>query len=441
MSREAKYNWQQPGWPKARVNRAVLGEELKAFAKAFEALKKFLEAAQDAELTAETLTNEAVTTSAIEGVRVDESVVMSSICRALGMTTPPMGFAKDVRAEGVAKMMLSVRSEWAAPISAALIKDWHRDLMLGDAGRVVTGEFRHNPVYVVRHLADGTQEIRFEAPPGEQVSQEIREFVRMWKSSVETPEDIALKAAMLHPHFESIHPFEDGNGRVGRALVAKTIAEGCGAPIILPISTIIARHRAAYYDEINEASRSLDWTNWCAFFIPVLTEMMTSFIEAAKFIAAKRTYLAKYEKSFSDRAKKVILRMFEDGQKGVAAGLSAAKWMRMTKVSKPSATRDLAVLVESGAVLAVGSGPTTHYHLNGRFQDEPIEGLNEGINGNILKLIKAHPGVKIPYLHSVMSVSRATVERAVAALVKAGRVEHRGSKKTGGYWVTGNGEN
>ena len=126
--------------------------------------------------------------------------------------------------------------------------------------------------------------------------------------------------------------------------------------------------------------------------------------------------------------------MFEDGQKGVAAGLSAAKWMRMTKVSKPTATRDLAELVEVGAIIAIGSGPTAHYALNGDFHDEPIEGLNEGINGSILKLIKTHPGVKIPYLDSVVSVSRATVERAVAALVKAGKIEHRGSKKTGGYW-------
>ena len=163
--------------------------------------------------------------------------------------------------------------------------------------------------------------------------------------------------------------------------------------------------------------------------------MLTSFVAAAKFIAAKRAYLGKYEKHFSARAKKVVQRMFEDGEKGVAAGLSAAKWMRMTKVSKPTATRDLEELVQIGAIVPVGAGPVARYAINGAFSNEPIEGLNEGINGSILKLIKTHPGVRVPYLHSVVSASRATVERVVAALIAEGKIEHRGSKKTGGYYA------
>jgi predicted transcriptional regulator len=239
---------------------------------------------------------------------------------------------------------------------------------------------------------------------------------------------------MLHPHFESIHPFEDGNGRVGRALVAKTLAEGLGLPLILPVSTVIARHRAAYYDEINEASRSLDWTNWAAFFIPVLTETLEGFVAAVKFIAAKRAYLAKYESAFSDRAKKVILRMFEDGEEGVKSGLSASKWVRMAKVSKRTAERDLAELAAVGAVVAVNDGPQTRYQLDSDFSNGAIEPLNEPLNERIARLIATHPGTRLDYLASVVPQSRATVKRAVAALVAEGKIEHRGSKKTGGYW-------
>ena len=434
---ERTYNWQQKGWPRASVKRAALREELKAFESAFKALKKCLAPAQDPELTAETLTDEAVTTSAIEGVRVDESAVMSSICRALGVATPPMHFAKDARAEGVAEMMLAVRRDWNKPVSDSLIRRWHANLMSGDVGRVAAGAFRRESVYVVRRHADGTQEIRFEAPPAMRVGKEVRAFATAWRAAAKTPADLALKAALLHPHFESIHPFEDGNGRVGRALVAKALAEGLGAPLVLPVSTIIARHRVAYYDEINEASRTLDWTNWCAFFIPVLTEMLTSFVSAAEFVAAKRAYLDKYEKHLSPRAKKVILRMFEGGEKGVVSGLSAAKWVRMTKVSKPTATRDLAELVAAGAIIPVGAGPAARYALNGTFSREPIEPLNEPLNENLLKLVRTHPGVKVPYLHSVVSASRATVKRMVAALMSEGKIEHRGSKKTGGYYVKG----
>lgn len=257
----------------------------------------------------------------------------------------------------------------------------------------------------------------------------------MWKTPSGKPADIAIRATMLHPHFESIHPFEDGNGRVGRALVAKVIAEGLGLPLILPVSTIIARHRAAYYDEINEASRTLDWTNWAAFFIPVLTEALTSFLSAARFVKAKRDYLAKYEADFSARAKKVILRMFEDGEAGVKAGLSAAKWMRMTKVSKPTATRDLEELFAQGAIVQAGlSGPGTRYRLNTPLY-EPIEPLNEPLNDRIFKLIMTHPGVRISYLKSVVGASLATIKRAIAALIASSKVEHRGSKKTGGYYA------
>ena len=244
-----------------------------------------------------------------------------------------------------------------------------------------------------------------------------------------------MKAAMLHPHFESIHPFEDGNGRIGRAIVAKTLAEGLGLPLVLPVSSVIARHRVAYYDEINEASRSLDWTNWAAFFIPVLTETIEGFVAAVKFIAAKRAYLAKYESAFTERAKKVILRMFEAGEEGVKAGLSASKWMRMAKVSKRSAERDLAELSVVGAVVAVNDGPQTRYQLNCVFSDGAIEPLNEPLNERLVRLVATHPGTQLAYLASVVSQSRATVKRAVAALVKSGKVEHRGSKKTGGYYA------
>lgn len=438
------FNWQQKGWPKVTCNRAALRDELKAFEAAFKALKKSLGKSQDLEVVACALTDEAVKTSAIEGVNVDESVVMSSICKALGVAYAPKGFTKDVRAEGVAQMVLTVRETWAKPISAMILKRYHADLMSGDSRPITIGDFRAHdePMRVIRRHADGTVEIRYEASPSSCVPKEIRTFVRMWKDMPTKPAEIALKAALIHPHFESIHPFEDGNGRVGRALVAKTIAEGLDLPLILPVSTAIARHRTAYYDEINEASRTLNWTNWAAFFIPVLTEMMTSFVEAMRFVKAKRDYLARYESSFTERAKKVILRMFEDGERGVKAGLSVAKWMRMAKVSKSTATRDLAELSALGAIVSEGlGGPVTRYCLATPLCEsieplnEPIEGINEGINAQLAMLISRHPGVRIPYLKSVVGASTSTVERAIAALVKAGSVEHRGSKKTGGYYA------
>lgn len=440
-----RFDWQRKGWPKATINRAALREELDAFRTALRAAKNFLKKPQDPEAIARVLAQEAVKTSAIEGVNVDESVVMSSVCKVLGVAYAPEGFTRDVRAEGVAQMVLAVRRDWNKSITGSLLKRWHKALLSGCEDKIAIGDFRHHrePMRVVRRHADGTLEVRYEAPPSERVPGEIREFVRMWKTPVETPVEVALKCAMIHLHFESIHPFEDGNGRVGRALVAKTLSEGLGLPLILPVSAIIARHRAAYYDEINEASRSLDWTSWAAFFIPVLTESITDFVAAVKFITAKRGYLAKYEAKISERAKKILRRMFEDGLEGVRSGLSAAKWMRMAKVSKPTATRDLAELESYGAILSLNDGPQTRYRLNCPLCEpdprmarlnEPIEGINEGINLRVFHLVEKHPGKGVPFLKAALTVSRQTVERAIAALVRAGRIEHRGSRKTGGYY-------
>ena len=433
------FNWQRKDWPSFAFARGALKDELAAFARAFRAAKAAVREPQDPLFVARTLAAEAVTTSAIEGVEVDEAVVMSSICRALGVPGAAPTAARDARSEGAARMVLAVREDWDAPLSAALLRRWHGMLLEGDGRGVRAGAFREVPVRVVSVDRFGRSETRFEAPPPERVPREIRRFVSVWNAApAATPADVALKAAFLHPHFESIHPFEDGNGRIGRALVAKVLAEGLGHPVALPVSTLVSRHRRAYYDEINVASHTLDWTSWAGFFVPVLTELLEGFVAASRFVAAKRDYLARYEAAFSERARKVVLRMFEDGEAGAKAGLSAAKWMRMAKVSKPTATRDLADLAQAGAIVPTGDGPQTRYRLNHPAfvpAGEPIDGINDGINDAVERLVRLHPGRGVPFFLASVKVSRPTVERAVRALVRAGRIEHRGSRKTGGYFA------
>ena len=442
-----RFNWQKPGWPDVTVDRAALRDELKAFAAAFSLVRRALQKPQNPTAVMNALVNEAMKTSAIEGVRVDESVVMSSICKALGMTAVPAGFTRDVRAEGVAQMVLSVKDDWAKPISAKLIRSWHGALLRNDSRNITVGDFRSHqePMQVIRRTAYGEIEVRFEAPPSARVPMEIARFVEKWRKFAKTPEEVALKAALLHPHFESIHPFEDGNGRVGRALVAKALAEGLGQALVLPVSTVIDRSRKDYYEAIHGASQSLDWTSWAKFFIPVLTETLLDFLSAARFVASKGEYLSRYESKMSERARKVIVRMFRDGPAGVAAGLSAAKWMRMTKVSKPTATRDLAELVATGAIIAEGEGVATRYRLDFDAEavndplNEPIreplsDPINNPVKAALIEAVGTTPGVNREQLARKLGKSVETVKRAVAALVADGLIEHRGSKKTGGYF-------
>ena len=448
-----RFNWQQKGWPAATVDRTALRGELAAFKKAFLQVRDALAKPLPQTLEMAALVDEAVKTSAIEGVKVDESVVMSSICKALGLKDAPLGFSKDVRSEGVAQMVLSVRSDWNKPISANLLRAWHGALLANDPRRLTIGDFRshEDPMRVVSRDAYGEIEVLFEAPPSRRVLEEIARFVEMWRRPKRRPEEVALRCAMLHPHFESIHPFEDGNGRVGRALVAKVLAEGLDAPLVLPVSLVIARHRKAYYEAIHGASTSLDWTPWAKFIIPVLTETLHDFLIAAQFVVAKNEYLKTYEAKMSERAKAVILRMFRDGPAGVASGLSVAKWRRMTKVSKAAATRDLADLAATGAIVAEGASVASRYRLAIRdsgWLNEPLfetinetinepqdDPLNDSTNRRVFDLVSTHPGRGVPFLKATMQASRATIMRALAALIKAGKVEHRGSKKTGGYFA------
>lgn len=439
MAQEAKYNYQLPGWPNGKVSRALVREELAAFKAAFSRIRKALRRGQNTDVLAWSLTQEAVTTSELEGVKVDESVVMSSICKVLGVPMVPAGFTKDAQAEGVAHMMLAVRQDWDKPVTSALLKKWHRILLSGRDDLVSIGQFRTHtePMRIIRRTSEGDVEVRFVAPPSAQVEKEMRAFVRLWKTAADTPEALALACAQMHLHFESIHPFEDGNGRIGRALIAKFLAQGLGMGLVFPLSTILARHRATYYDELNAASYSLDWTSFAAFFIPVLTETLTDFLDALTFIHTKGSYLAKFEPKMSERAKKVILRLFENGPQALEEGLSAAKWMRIGKVSKPTATRDLAELAKIQALIPVKRGNLTRYLLP-VWPHEPHEPINEPINQNLetraLRLIRNFPGKGIPFLMSSLTVSRATVKRALANLIEAKKIEHRGSKKTGGYW-------
>ncbi len=129
VSEIAKYVWQSPAWPNFKFSRAALADELSLFAKAFADAKRALKKPQPLEDVASAMAEEAVRTSAIEGVEVDESVVMSSICRALGVAYAPSGFPRDARAEGVAQMMLSVRRDWDKPLSVELLKGWHGSLL------------------------------------------------------------------------------------------------------------------------------------------------------------------------------------------------------------------------------------------------------------------------------------------------------------------------
>ncbi len=360
------YNWQQKEWPNFRYESVKLEDELAAFTAAHTALVPAYQQIAGSSVESDGLMLEAVRTSSVEGERVDESVVLSSVCRVMGVRPPQPALRHDVRSEGVASLVMSVRRDWKLPLTRELLLFWHRDLMLGLPGG---GTFRthSDSMLIVRRNVYGENEIRFEAPPSSYVEDEIKRFCELSEGfllEANIAQRAALRSSLFHLYFESIHPFEDGNGRIGRSLIAKWLAESFDAPIVVPVSVAIEKHRSAYYDELHAASQTLDWTRWTKFFIPILTEAMTTFTEHIHFALRTRNFFTKWESHLAERPLKVLRRLFKDGADGVARGLSAAKYQRMTGVSKATATRDLSALASAGAIRLIGTGRAARYEVN-----------------------------------------------------------------------------
>lgn len=212
---------------------------------------------------------EAIKTSAIEGELLSRKDVMSSIRKNLGIETGhPTG---DKRAQGTAALMLAVRNSFAVSLSEETLFEWHRLIMSGHR-HVAAGQWRTHaePMQVVSG-AVGHEQVHFEAPPASHIPAEMARFIQWFNDTApdgsKAIRKAAVRSALAHLYFESIHPFEDGNGRIGRVLSEKVLSKGLGLPALLSLSRAIEAKRRDYYDELKEAQRSNDVTPWVAWFV------------------------------------------------------------------------------------------------------------------------------------------------------------------------------
>ena len=173
-----------------------------------------------------------------------------------------------------------------------------------------------------------------------------------------------VRAAIAHLYFESIHPFEDGNGRIGRAIAEKALSQGFGYPAILSLSTTIEAERKAYYAALKSASRSNELTDWINYFVNVILKAQIEVEAQINFILKKSLFFAAFNDILNERQLKIVKRMMQAGIKGFEGGMSAKKYMIITGVSKATATRDLQHLLEIKAFNQTGSGRSVRYELN-----------------------------------------------------------------------------
>ena len=209
--------------------------------------------------------------------------------------------------------------------------------------------------------------VHFEAPPSDRMAEEIDAFIAWFNRTAPkraSPLSALTRAGMAHLYFECIHPFEDGNGRIGRALAEKALAQCLGQPTLLALADTIGRHKKAYYDALEQANTDNEITGWLVYFAQMLLEAQAQTQARIEFLIAKARLYDRLSGQLNSRQEKVLARMFREGPDGFTGGLSAENYIRITQTSAATATRDLHDLVQKGALTRVGERRYTRYYLN-----------------------------------------------------------------------------
>ncbi|WP_068306566.1 Fic family protein [Pararhodobacter sp. CCB-MM2] len=363
-----RWNWTQPDWPNFRYDRAPIDQlERQFLLSSGEILGAVRHVASNDrnQLRIELLSEEALRTSAIEGEVLDRSSVQSSLRRQFGLS--PDGAPTRPREQGVAEMMVDVYSTSGVPLTHDTLCRWHGMLMAHDKGLETIGAYRrHDDAMQIVSGRIDRQTVHFEAPPSKQVQAEMAVFVDWFNRTApngSAPMPALTRAALGHLWFESIHPFEDGNGRLGRALAEKSLSQNIGQPTLIALAYTIERNRKAYYDQLQIHQRTLDVTPWLQWFAEIVLEAQAETSARIAFFIAKAKFFDRFRDRLNERQTKVMVRLFREGPDGFKGGLSAENYLSITGTSRATATRDLQGLVEIGAVSRTGERRYARYWL------------------------------------------------------------------------------
>lgn len=359
------YNWQLSGWPNFTYDLAGLEGELIAFAdKAGQitGLLKGLSETDQIEAMVHSMLAEAIKTSQIEGEYLRRQDVMSSIRNQLGLNDP-LQRVRDRASEGVAELLFAVRDTWKEPLTEAMLFSWHKKLLKGPHG-IALGRWRTHkePMQVVSNPYGRTR-VHFEAPPSVRVPGEMKQFVNWFNRSQSEIKHAPVRSAIAHLYFESVHPFEDGNGRIGRALSEKAIFQGLGRPAILSMSHSLERNKKRYYDALQRGQGSNEISDWISYFVSMLLLAQDHTEKQIDFVLRKARFFDRFTSMLSERQLRVIRRMLEEGPDGFEGGINARKYRALTRVSKATATRDLQDLATKEVLRPIGAGRSARYDL------------------------------------------------------------------------------
>ena len=368
----ARYNWQLKDWPQFKFSLEGVEDELFIFSEKVGRVSGILEGLPEEtkqDVVIDIILAEAIKTSEIEGEYPNRKDVLSSIRKNLGLHFSPEHL-KDKSAAGLGELMIDVRKTFNEPLTEDKLFAWHR-MLLGENKKIEAGQWRtHKEPMQVISGAMGKEKVHYEAPSSSQVPGEMKRFIQWFNDTAPAGNHEIKKApvrsAIAHLYFESIHPFEDGNGRIGRAIADKALSQTIGRPVMLSLSRTMEAKKNDYYDSLEKAQRSNEITRWIEYFVRTALDAQAEAETQIDFTLRKTRFFDRFKNELNERQLTVIGRMFGEGIKGFEGGMNARKYMSITKTSKATATRDMQQLLEIGAFVPFGKagGRSTSYQVN-----------------------------------------------------------------------------
>lgn len=362
------YIWQQPDWPRWQFDSQRLNPLLSQVHHAQGLLQgrmRNIGFALSEESTLTILTSEVVKTSEIEGELLDPETVRSSVARRLGMDVGGLA-PKDRRVDGVVNMVLDATQNFHAPLTRDLLFGWHKGLFPTgkmDELEMRVGDWRDDTKGAMQVISGpmGRESVHFEAPPAKLIPKEMTNFLHWFNQDQGL--DPLVKSGLAHLWFVTIHPFEDGNGRIGRAVCDMVLARSeHSAQRFYSLSTQIRKERESYYNLLERTQKdSLEVTQWLEWFLGILLRALQGAEESLNEVLTKARFWQEWAGTTLNPRQSTMLNKLLDGFNG---NLTSNKWAVISKCSPDTSLRDITDLITKGLLMkAPAGGRSTHYQL------------------------------------------------------------------------------
>ena len=265
-------------------------------------------------------------------------------------------------------MMIDLYKTFGEPLTHETMFRWHGMLTAGRRDLKTVGAYRTDaePMQIISGPI-GNPTIHFEAPPSTVVEKEMAGFVTWFNDTApggRTALQALTRAGIAHLYFATIHPFEDGNGRIARALAEKVLSQTLGQPTLIALSQTIQKERNSYYDALHRSSKDNEITAWLVYCAETILRAQDTTRRMSEFLIQKTKLYDRVKNQLNERQEKALSRIFREGIEGFKGGLSAENYISITGAARATATRDLQDLVDKGVLTRTGALKGTRYHLN-----------------------------------------------------------------------------